>query len=108
MPLIMLLGLVAMPTAMFDGTPLDCVPCTKRFKNCKFMYEDYENNVTKAEFSHTRILETDGVETGDTYTIAWLRKYCTQSEVGTITLYFPYMLLLVPLAMVGLNKGFVT
>ena len=104
---IILLGLVAMPTTMFSSTPLSCVPCTSRFKNCKFMYEDYENNVTKPEFSHSRRIY-DGVETGDTYSGLWLKKYCTQSEVDIITLYFPYMLLLVPLMMVGLNKGFVT
>ena len=37
----------------------------------------------------------------------WVRNYCTMNEVQWLTLYFPYILFLLPLMMVAVEKGFV-
>ena len=38
----------------------------------------------------------------------WVKKYCTMTEVNYFTLYFPYILLLIPILMIAIEKGFIT
>jgi len=41
------------------------------------------------------------------YNAAWVTKYCTMTEVDNFILYFPYVLLLIPLIMVGMERGLI-
>ena len=83
---------------MFSSTPLDCTVCQKDFGNCAFDFKDKafnpvdpKNNVSDPK-----------------HNAWWVKKYCTMTDVDTFTLYFPYLLLLIPLMMVAVEKGFVT
>ena len=40
------------------------------------------------------------------FAATWVKKYCTMNEVTWFTLYFPYVLLLIPLMMLVVEKGF--
>ena len=42
-----------------------------------------------------------------TYNTGWVTKYCTMKEVDNFILYFPYVLLLIPLIMVGMERGLI-
>ena len=85
-----------MPTAMFSSTPLDCTFCSEKAGNCKFM-EGKQINGKSFEYAS----ENPG------HNAWWVKKFCTMSDVDGFTLYFPYMLLLIPLIMVALEKGFI-
>ena len=90
-----------MPTTMFSNTPLECTICTEDLRNCDFMidpdgvYIDGFNPVNP----HKNV--SDPKHNG-----AWVNKFCTMTEVDSFILYFPYGLLLIPLLMVSLHKGF--
>ena len=91
-----------MPTAMFHNTPINCNICIKNTRNCNFMIDskgfykdgfnpvDPEKNISNPEYNG-----------------AWVTKFCTMMEVDNFILYFPYVLLLMPLVMVALEKVFI-
>ena len=82
---------------MFSNTPLDCTVCDKQDGNCDFM-EGKEN-----------FHPIDGSNVPDPgHNAWWVKKYCTMTEVNYFTLYFPYLLLLIPILMIAIEKGFIT
>ena len=88
---------MAFPTTMFSATPLDCTVCDKKDGNCAFM-EGKEN-----------FHPIDGETTKDPgHNAWWVKKYCTMTDVSYFTLYFPYLLLLIPILMIAIEKGFIT
>ena len=84
-----------MPTAMFSSTPLDCTACLESAGNCKFLQD-------KPGFDYHPLVGNDTNPHG----LWWGKKYCTMTAVHAVTLYFPYILLLIPLIMVAIEKGF--
>ena len=88
------LGLVVQPTAMFKSTPLWCEVCTK--DNCQFLKD--MKDFAPIEFKNNH--------SSSAYYSGWVRKYCTMTAVDDFTLYFPYVLLLIPIIMVAVEKGF--
>ena len=84
-----------MPTAMFSSTPLDCTACLESAGNCKFLQD-------KPGFDYHPLVGNDTNPHG----LWWVKKYCTMTAVHAVTLYFPYILLLIPLIMVAIEKGF--
>ena len=92
---LVILGLVTLPTAMFSATPLDCNICTEEDKNCEFMKGLNNFNPITNKTS------------APSYNAWWVKKYCTMTAVDEFTLYFPYILIIIPLIMVAIEKGFV-
>ena len=90
-------GIVTLPMAMFLSTPLHCEIC-KKFpsdrENCKFM---------KPQNNFLAIIDS-GSNPG--YSGGWVNKYCTMNAVDDVTLYFPYLMMIIPLIMISIEKGF--
>ena len=40
------------------------------------------------------------------YSGGWLKEYCRKTAVEEFTLYFPYVLIIIPLIMVAVENGF--
>jgi hypothetical protein len=82
-----------MPTTMFAATPLDCNICKTELNNCQAFLNDTEffpwNN------------------SGDPFSRFWVKKYCTLHTVHDFILYFPYVLIVFPLCMYSVERGFV-
>jgi len=83
---LVMLGLVVAPTSMVTGSPLECTFC--------------EGDLCK-EMNNTGALPDPG------YYSVWIKKICTfNGSVDSFTLYFPYILLLIALALVFIEKVF--
>ena len=94
-------GLIVAPTAIINGTPLDCNFCVKDHCANKFPDDlvnatDQERADHDAEFS-----ENPG------YDRWWVKKYCTMTAVDSFILYFPYILLIMALVIVLIERVFV-
>ena len=74
-----------MPTAIINGTPLDCTLCKPGI--CP-------SNITK--------------ETDPEYNVWWVKKFCTYESVDEFVLYFPYCLLIMAFIIVLIERFFVT
>ena len=83
---LVMLGLIVIPTAMIMGTPLDCNFCQN--DHCG---ENYTNTETNPEFNAW-----------------WVKKFCTlNGSVQHFMLYFPYILLMVALILILVERFFV-
>ena len=91
-----------MPTTMFSATPLDCTICNEAEGNCDFLNEVEESKNWASEMS-AKVNNTGKPD----FSARWTKKYCTMTSVDKFTLYFPYVLLIMPLIMVAVEKGFV-
>ena len=85
-----------MPTAIVQSTPLMCQPCKE--DNCKFMKHWGTYNPLNKAADGTWIEE---------YNPYWATKYCTMEAVDEFVLYYPYVLILIPLVIVLIEKGFI-
>ena len=81
---LIMLGLIVMPTAIINSTPLYCTLC----KN-----EGHCGNRTIAD-----------ADPG--YHINWVKTYCNQAAVKPFTIYFPYILLLSALVLLAFERFF--
>lgn len=86
---------------MFSNTPLDCTVCNFNAKNCKFP------DLNEDDFHPINDPAKDNLSNPE-HNAWWVKKYCTMSEVSYFTLYFPYLLLLIPILMIAIEKGFIT
>ena len=91
-----------MPTTMFSNTPLNCTICTKSAGNCGFMID--KNGTYKEGFYP---VDPEKNVYDPAYNAGWVTKHCTMTEIDNFILYFPYVLLLIPLIMVGMESGFI-
>ena len=85
------------PTAIINGTPLDCTICTK--DTCQFMTDDEDfinGNVT-----------LDQTPPDPAPNAWWIKKYCTATSVDSFIMYFPFILLIMALVMVLIERGFI-
>jgi len=83
---LVMLGLVVAPTSMITGSPLECTFCKGDL--CR-------------ELNDTGTLPDPG------YYSVWIKKICTfNGSVDSFTLYFPYILLLIALSLVFIEKVF--
>ena len=82
-------GIIVAPTAIINSTPLDCNFCVKDYCHGKFG-PDANYNQTDPNFSAW-----------------WVKKYCTFTAVDGFILYFPYLLLVMALLIVLIERGFV-
>jgi len=83
---LVMLGLMVVPTSMVMGTPLECTLCKDDLCN---------------PYNYT------GTGEDPDYNKIWVKKLCTfNGSVDSILLYFPYILLLIALAMVLIEKIF--
>ena len=82
---------MAIPTTMFSNTPLWCQLCSEEGKNCEFMEEMEGFKLAKEN---------------PKYHGGWVRKYCTMQEVEEFIVYFPYLMIIIPMIMVASEQGF--
>ena len=100
---IIILALVAFPTTMFGGsTPMDCSLCNPNMTNCGLKTLGLLDEEQISKFAEK--IKEDGEPKHNAW---WVKKFCTQNSVDGFTLYFPYFLLMVPIFMVAIEKGFV-
>jgi len=84
---LVMLGLVVVPTSMVIGSPLECTYCSGDL--CK-------------SFGHT------GTASDPKFYMVWVKKLCTfNGSVDYFMLYFPYILLLIALTVVLIEKIFI-
>ena len=81
---LIMLGLIVSPTTIFNGTPLYCTLCT-RPGQCG---------------------SAPNSTTDPGYHIYFVKSYCTHKALGKFTLYFPYILLISALILVGIERLF--
>ena len=93
------IGLVAMPTSMFNNTPLECTICRKDLGNCDFMMDQRGFYIERFNPVDDQKNVTDPKHNG-----AWVNKFCTMTEVHSFILYFPYCLILLPLLIISIHK----
>jgi len=86
---------VVAPTAIINGTPLDCTICKKN--TCTFMRDDegFKNG------------SLDQIPPDPAPNAWWVKKYCTATAVDHFIMYFPFILLLMALVMVLIERGFI-
>jgi hypothetical protein len=87
---VLIVGLIVLPTAMINGTPLDCTLCLT--DHCP------DPNGT--------IAANDNKDPG--FNAWWVKKYCTFTAVDGFILYFPYFLLFLALFIVLIERVFVS
>ena len=78
-------GLIVLPTAIINGTPLDCTLCQPGICH---------PNITR--------------ETDPGYNVWWVKKHCTFTAINEFVLYFPYSLLIMAFVIVLIERFFVT
>ena len=97
-------GIVVAPTAIINGTPLDCTVCKK--DTCGFMKDDADFgrmvNGTWVNGSLEQNVPSDPAPNA-----WWIKKYCTATSVDSFIMYFPFILLLMALVMVLIERGFI-
>eukprot|EP00090_Calanus_glacialis_P024671 TRINITY_DN38342_c0_g1_i1.p1 TRINITY_DN38342_c0_g1~~TRINITY_DN38342_c0_g1_i1.p1 ORF type:complete len:507 (+),score=138.46 TRINITY_DN38342_c0_g1_i1:23-1543(+) len=81
---LIMLGLIVSPTTIFNGTPLYCTLCTQPGQ-CG---------------------SAPNTTTDPGYHIYFVKSYCTHKALGKFTLYFPYILLISALILVGIERLF--
>ena len=81
---IITLGLIVSPFQVFSGAQLSCTPC-----------------VTAELCGANRTTSQD-----HGYSPEYVNKYCIQNAVSQFTKYFPYILLFLPLVLVGIERFF--
>ena len=96
--LVLFLGVMTYPTSVINSTPLYCTICSEEAQNCRFMI----NNADYEDYHLTNVTEKD-----PKYNAWWVKSYCTMTAVDAFILYFPYILIGIPLAMVLIEKGFI-
>ncbi len=84
-------GLIVLPTAIINSTPLDC-------NLCKGQCADEAALIGKNVSATT---EDPG------YNAWWVKKYCTMTAVDGFILYFPYILLIMAVVIVLIERGMV-
>ena len=77
--------MIVLPTAIINGTPLDCTLCQK--------------DICPEEL----ISETD-----PKLNAWWVKKYCTYTAVDNFILYFPFVLLVIALLLILIERGFIS
>ena len=88
---LVMLGLLTVPTSVIiGGTPLDCNFCQKDHCKGKFGWEPGSNATEDPKFNAW-----------------WVKKYCTQTAVDVFILYFPYILFMMALAIVLIERVFI-
>ena len=88
-------GIVVAPTAIINGTPLDCTICKKN--TCTFMKDD-------EDFEEGSLDQTPPEKEQSAW---WIKKYCTATSVDSFIMYFPFILLIMALMMVLIERGFI-
>ena len=90
-------GLVVAPTAIINSTPLDCNLCQSdshcpddRFRVQEPKHLAVSTNVTPKDFNAW-----------------WVKKYCTKTAVDGFLMYFPYILLIMAMVIVLIERVFV-
>ena len=83
------------PTAIFNGTPLDCTICKN--DTCQFMTDD-------EDFKKGRLNQNPPDPAPNAW---WIKKYCTATSVDSFIMYFPFILLIIALVMVLIERGFI-
>ncbi|XP_059093756.1 uncharacterized protein LOC131888834 isoform X2 [Tigriopus californicus] len=86
---LVMLGLIVLPTAIINGTPLDCNFCQR------------DHCAGKLDTNRTEPHEDPG------FNAWWVKKYCTFTSVDEFILYFPYILLIMALVIVLIERVFV-
>ena len=96
--LVLFSGVMTYPTAVINSTPLYCTICSEEANNCQFMI----NNPDYEGYNSTNVKADD-----PKFVAWWVKSYCTMTAVDAFILYFPYILIGIPLAMVLIEKGFI-
>ena len=111
---------------MVASTPLDCQICQKH--NCQFIKQQIDDPVyndqgqlvfvahskAKIDFNESDInstttispIEPIDINNDKDYSAWWVKKYCTETAVDGFIKYFPYILFVVALVIVAIEKLF--
>ena len=88
--------MIVLPTAIINGTPLDCTLCHNAICTNKTMMDEMPKN-------------EDGSVEDPGFHAWWTKKFCTfNNSVDPFILYFPYFLLIVPLIILLIERLFMT
>ena len=80
-------GLIVLPTAIINGTPLDCTLCQESI--CP---KNFTSDLPDPKFNAW-----------------WVKKFCTlNGTVDSFILYFPFVLLIIALLLILIERGFIT
>jgi len=93
---LIIIALILYPTSIISNAPLECTICKE--KNCNF------------EAMPSSYVPYNGTDSAGPYNIWWVKKYCTfhgKTGVEEFILYFPYILLIVPLLMILIENCFI-
>ena len=84
---IFFVGLIVLPTAIINGTPLDCTLCQESI--CP---KNFTSDLADPKFNAW-----------------WVKKFCTlNGTVDSFILYFPFVLLIIALLLILIERGFIT
>ena len=89
-------ALILYPTSIVSNAPLDCTICKEN--NCNF-----ENRPSS-------FVPYNGTDSNGPYNSWWVKKFCTfhgETGVEEFILYFPYILLIMPLIMILIENCFI-
>ena len=100
------------PTAIINGTPLDCNLCKE--DHCKGVSTTPAPAVpppggTDQDDDPGHEVDDRGfiVQDDPGFNAWWVKKYCTMTAVDQFILYFPYILLIIALVIVLIERVFV-
>ena len=123
------LGLIVLPTQVFQGTPLFCTPCLEVSRENAVLKICRSKKVLSTTSKETALfrklcstkcsyrlihqedqcggnltLTRSGPDPG--YQAWYVKNYCTQHAISEFTQYFPYILLFLPVVLVGIERFF--
>ncbi len=87
---LVMLGIIVAPTSIINGTPLDCNFCRENY--CGVYNETHGKAENRSD---------------PQYNAWWVKKYCTVTAVDGFIMYFPYILLIMALVIVLIERVFV-
>ena len=85
------------PTAILNKNPLDCTLCKEW--NCEFLVSETKLNPP-----------LNRSQSDPDHFDWWVAKFCTMQEgtgVDEFTIYLPYLLILIPIALLLIENGFI-
>lgn len=87
---LVMLGLIVAPTALVNGTPLDCNLCSTNPCNYSELIGGKYINQTDPKFN-----------------MNWVKKVCTATAVDGFIVYFPFILLVMALVIILIERAFI-
>jgi len=97
---LVMLGLIVAPTAIVSSSPLECIMCSPNQTNCR---ED-KLHTEGQNMDRTEWRQDAELYKGNRW---WVNKFCLMEAMDRFMLYFPYILLIMALVLVLIQRGFI-